>query len=71
MAFLKGIECDACENRVEYNGVISNKVLAKLARKTYGWSIGKYHLCDECKKSKLAKEIARDNKALADGRVRE
>lgn len=65
MAFLSVIECDACENRIEWQSTVSKKVIGNVARHMYGWSIGKYHLCDECKKDNLAKEIARDNKALA------
>lgn len=67
MAFLRAIECDACENRIVFKGTISKKCAGMIARKKYGWRIGKYHLCDECKKDKLAREIARDNKALAEG----
>lgn len=61
MPFLRLIECDACGNQIHFYGNQSNKSMSTIARKKYGWSVGKYILCEECKTDKLSKSIVREN----------
>ncbi len=51
------IHCDGCGETLCWRKVISKATIVAVARE-YGWSIGKYHLCPQCKKlkSKLIKE---------------
>lgn len=60
MSFELDIHCDACGNTLYYcshTNVPTKGFMIRQARKS-GWSVGKYHLCPECKKniSKLKKE---------------
>ena len=51
------IICDGCGGVISYAQIVNKTGMTMTARKK-GWSIGKYHLCPECKKkrSQLKKE---------------
>lgn len=54
MSFEVDIHCDACGDTVYYcshYNVITKGRMIKHARE-HGWSIGKYHLCPDCKKKR-------------------
>lgn len=57
MSFETTIHCDGCGEPLYWSKIISKASVVARARKD-GWSIGKNHLCPECrkKKSKLKKE---------------
>lgn len=57
MCFETAIYCDGCGEALNWGKVISKTTIVAIARRN-GWSIGKNHLCTECrkKKSKLKME---------------
>lgn len=48
MAIATEMYCDGCGALRHFNGAVGKNLMERLARKD-GWSIGKYHLCPECK----------------------
>jgi Fe2+ or Zn2+ uptake regulation protein len=57
MALATEMYCDGCGEIRHFNNCIGKVAMERWARQD-GWSIGKYHLCPECrkKKSQLIKE---------------
>lgn len=49
MAFCTEIVCDACGICITKNTLRTKGQMIHIARQE-GWSIGKYHLCPECRK---------------------
>lgn len=52
MGFCTEIVCDACSVCITRGAIESKGHMISLARKQ-GWSVGKYHLCPECKKKRI------------------
>lgn len=48
MAIATEMYCDACGETIHRSKAISKTTMELLA-KVDGWSVGKYHLCPECK----------------------
>lgn len=57
MAFCTEIVCDACNDCITRGTLCTKGKIIHIARKA-GWSVGKYHLCPECrgKRKQLIKE---------------
>lgn len=57
MSFETAVHCEGCGDTYYICDIVPKRLMVKKAR-DYGWSIGKYHLCPECKKkrSQLKKE---------------
>lgn len=51
MAFCTEIVCDACSDCITKGRLCTKGQMIRNAR-DQGWSIGKYHLCPECKKKR-------------------
>ena len=51
MSFETSVYCDGCGDTVYILSIAPKWMIVKRAREN-GWSIGKYHLCPECKKKR-------------------
>lgn len=54
MSFEVDIHCDGCGETIyicHHDRVVTKGLMIRKARK-HGWSIGKYHLCPECRKKR-------------------
>ncbi len=51
MAFCTEIVCDGCSFYITKSRILSKEQMIHIAREA-GWSIGKYHLCPECRKKR-------------------
>ena len=49
MGFCTEIVCDACSNCLTRGRIVTKGSMVRMAR-GQGWSVGKYHLCPDCKK---------------------
>ena len=58
MGFISGICCDGCGLEMYFESIEPKYMIVDRARKN-GWSVGKLHLCPQCRKNKkeLKKEI--------------
>jgi hypothetical protein len=45
--------CDKCGNGFEWGGHISVTRIEWILRKSHGWTTGKQHLCEKCRKPQL------------------
>ena len=59
MAFRKLIECDGCSTYMDYSKYVNISIMTKDAR-AKGWSVGKWHLCPECKNDIEIKKMLKD-----------
>lgn len=57
MGFITGIQCDGCGLEMFFASIEPKWLITDRARKE-GWSIGKWHLCPECKKHR--RELIKD-----------
>lgn len=55
--FETAIICDGCGGAIAYADNVHKCILVMIAREK-GWSIGKYHLCPDCKK--MRKKLKKD-----------
>lgn len=51
MSFATEINCDACGELIHVSGIATKKKMLAKARSA-GWSMGKYHLCEICRKNR-------------------
>lgn len=51
MGFCTEIVCDVCASCITRGTIVTKGNMIKIARKN-GWSVGKYHLCPDCKKKR-------------------
>ena len=58
MAFCTEIVCDACATCITRGTIVTKGGMIRDAR-TRGWSIGKYHLCPECRKKR--RQLIKEN----------
>lgn len=57
MSYETAVHCDGCGDTLYFLNIIPKWLIISKARES-GWSMGKYHLCHECRKNrnKLKKE---------------
>ena len=57
MGFYTEIVCEGCSTCITIGSIATKGSMRRIARKN-GWSVGKYHLCPDCRKNrkKLVKE---------------
>lgn len=53
MSFKTSICCDGCGDSLYCMDILTKQYITSSARE-FGWSVGKYHLCPECKKKRAA-----------------
>lgn len=51
MSFETDVHCDGCGETIYISRIVPKWLITEKAR-SEGWSIGKYHLCPECKKKR-------------------
>lgn len=59
MAFYTVAICDQCGNTIYIKGVVTKRLLVFHIREREGWTVGKKHLCEKCRKPpKISKGAA-------------
>lgn len=51
MSFETAVHCDGCGDTIFICQIVPKWLITEKARES-GWSMGKYHLCPECKKKR-------------------
>lgn len=51
MGFCTEMVCDVCTTCITRTTIMTKKDMIRIAR-NQGWSVGKYHLCPDCKKKR-------------------
>lgn len=59
MARLKILMCDCCDKKIIQPKKTTWRHISKIAKR-FGWLIGEFHLCDDCRK-RLEIELAKEN----------